>query len=97
MEKKKRCTQCKKKKEITEAIPVVDLEFEIPPTYNEIMDLYTTMSNMKGVNPEEYNRINPIYKKLFQEDLLTGCGSCGATQYRKLKYFITEILKQQVD
>jgi len=97
MEKKKRCTQCKKKKEITEAIPVVDLEFEIPPTYDEIMDLYNTMSNMKGVTSEEHSRINPIYKKIFQEDLLTGCGSCGATQYRKLKHFITEILKQEVE
>ena len=97
MEKKKPCKSCKKGKEVTELPQPIDILSELPPTYDEVKDLYITMSSMGGVTPEDYERINPIYKRIFNEDLLRSCGSCGRTQYRKLSWHIKNVLNLDIE
>ena len=88
------CSKCKKKQPVTELPPLV-VE-PVVPSIDEIKTLYVTMSSANGMTKEQYEEVNQTYKNLFQEDLKFGCGSCGQQQFRKLKYYVEEVLKLKI-
>jgi hypothetical protein len=88
--KKKGCTSCKKKKEITEVLPPLEIEFI--PTLNDIKTIYNLLSNVKE---EEKKYINDVYRALFNEEFDFNCNSCGNIQSRKLYNYITKTLNEK--
>ena len=91
MEKKKPCTDCKKKAKV---LPV-EIPKEYFPTEEEIMETYEIMSSAK-IKPEQFPIITKVYKAIFNEDLPVGCNQCGEVHYRKLTYYIKNTLKKEI-
>lgn len=95
VEKKKPCKTCKKKKEeITEKLPVIQVE--LPPDVSEIKLAYEELTSYSGVKEDKKPFISRIYKEIFNEELEYNCGVCVSTQARKFKYYITEVLKEKI-
>ena len=93
--KKPGCKSCKKKSTVTELPKVIeDIEY-IPyiPTPDDIRLAYIELGNREQ-NKKEL--INKVYQFLFDEDFNFGCTSCMNVQVRKLKNYITEVLKLNV-
>jgi CRISPR/Cas system-associated protein Cas10 (large subunit of type III CRISPR-Cas system) len=89
--KKKGCTSCKKKKEITAPLPQLEVVFI--PTLDDIKKAYAYLGNVKE---EEKKFINDVYIALFNQEFDFTCGSCGNKQARRLynylKYELNAIL-----
>jgi hypothetical protein len=88
--KKRGCTSCKNKKEITAILPPLEINFI--PTINDIKTVYNLLSNVKE---QEKKYINDVYIALFNEEFDFNCKSCANTQSRKLYNYITNILKEK--
>ena len=86
--KKKGCTNCKKKQEISEPLP--PLEYLYIPTVEEIKRAYIMLSNLKD---EEKPFIQMVYSSLFEEEFDFNCNSCVHTQTRILQNYIKNVLK----
>lgn len=91
--KKKGCTSCKKKKEPLTFLPELVDEDMFIPSPDEIRLAYIELGN-KVLNKREY--INKVYNFLFNEDFNFDCRSCVNGQARRLKNYITEVLKLKV-
>ena len=85
--KKKECTSCKKKPEVTELPPI---EIEPLVSEEEVKFLFTEMSS-RSYSDELYNQLNIIYSMLFQEPL-DRCSGCSRRQYRKVQHYVKHIL-----
>jgi hypothetical protein len=83
--KKKKCTSCKKKKEIITELPQLIEQDIFIPTMGDIISAYHELGN-RGKEKRDF--INNVYKFLFNEDFNFGCGSCVNTQSRRLKNYI---------
>ncbi len=89
----KGCKSCKKGKEVTELQGLIEISTEdYPITMDEIKEAYIMMTG-RNITPEQYSKINRVYKSIFNEDLPYGCKSCGSTHFRKFDYHIREVLK----
>jgi hypothetical protein len=86
--KKKGCSSCKKKKEITEKLP--PLEIFYIPTVEEIKKAYDYLAYVKE---EEKVFINNVYMALFNEEFDFTCKSCANTQSRRLYNYLKYELK----
>ena len=89
VEKKKKCTTCKKKV-VKELEPLIE-EIYIP-TIEEIKLAFYELTNMKGVIEDKKPFISKVYQTLFNEVLDFGCSSCVSVQARKLEAYITRTL-----
>jgi len=90
--KKKRCSECKKKKTITELPPLLDeMEVIYVPTPEEIKLAYVELNNkdIEKVRP----LVNKVYNALFGEDFKFNCPGCFNQQAHRLKLYIAENLK----
>jgi hypothetical protein len=84
--KKKKCTECKKKKQPVTKLPdLIEIEEIYIPTREDIMLAYVELGS-KGVDKHPF--INKVYKSLFNEDFNFFCASCVNVQVRKLKTYI---------
>lgn len=92
-EKKKRCTSCKKKKEVIVDVKelVVELSEELPPSLQEIKLAYSELTSYGGVKEEQKPFISSIYKKIFNEELEYNCNVCVSTQARKFTNYIKKM------
>lgn len=90
--KTKGCKSCKKKAPVTELPDPIEIDLYIP-TPDEIRLAYIELGN-KDQNKKEF--INKVFQFLFDEDFNFGCTSCMNVQVRKLKNYITEVLKLEV-
>lgn len=90
--KKKKCVECKKKKEVVTKLPDV---FEAPviPSKDDIVLAYVELGS-RDLSKREF--INKVYKGVFDEEFDFGCSSCINKQSRKLKNYINEVLKIDV-
>ena len=86
------CKSCKKKKPITELPQIIEDEVFIP-TPEDIKLAYIELGN-RDQNKKEF--INKVYQYVFDEPFDFGCTSCMNRQVRKLKNYITEVLKLNV-
>ena len=86
------CKSCKKKKPITELPQIIEDEVFIP-TPEDIKLAYIELGN-RDQNKKEF--INKVYQYVFDEPFDFGCTSCINRQVRKLKNYITEVLKLNV-
>lgn len=96
--KKKGCTSCKKKKEVTE-LPEIDLTPLPLIIYDEedIVKAYHETVRRDGIKEESKVFINDVYKQLFNEDFrFDNCISCKNNQYHKLRNYIRYHLKRNV-
>lgn len=84
--RKRGCTTCKKKKEINEPLP--PLEIMYIPTLEEIQLAYDYLSDVKE---GEKKFINDVFISLFNEEFDFGCRSCANSQSRKLLNYIKSI------
>jgi len=91
LKKKKGCSSCKKKKEITEKLPPLEVLFI--PTVDDIVKAYSYLSNVKE---EEKKFINDVYVSLFNEEFDFTCKSCANKQSRKFYNYITNELKVRI-
>lgn len=82
--KKKRCTECKKKKQPVTKLPD-PIEEAYIPTREEVMLAYVELGN-RGRDKHQF--INKIYSSIFNEDFDFGCESCVNRQVRKFKNYI---------
>lgn len=82
--KKKRCTECKKKKEVVTKLPdpIEDLYIA---TREDVMLAYTELGN-KGNDKHQF--INKVYSSIFNENFDFTCESCVNRQGRKFKNYI---------
>jgi hypothetical protein len=87
--KKKGCTDCKKKKPITELQPIIEDDDYIPfiPTMEDIKLAYVELGR-KDDSKRQF--VNKVYQFLFNEDFDWGCRSCVNKQARKLDIYIKE-------
>lgn len=84
--KKKRCTECKKKKQPVTKLPEVIEEEEIyVPTQDDIMLAYLELGNRDN---RKHPFINKVYRALFNQDFNFGCASCVNVQVRVFKNYI---------
>ena len=87
--KKKKCTECKKKKQPVTKLPdVIEQDIYIP-TKEDIMLAYVELGNTVQ-NKKEF--INKVYNFLFNEDFNFGCQGCVNQQTRRLKNYINDNL-----
>ena len=93
--KTKGCKSCKEKKPVTELPPVIEDEDFIPfiPTPGDIRLAYIELGN-RDHSKREF--IGKVYQFVFNEEFNFGCTSCMNVQVRKLKNYITEVLKINV-
>lgn len=93
--KPKGCKSCKKKKPINELPPVIEEDEFIPfiPTPEDIRLAYIELGN-KDKDKKEF--INKVYQFVFDENFDFGCTACMNVQVRKLKHYITDVLKLNV-
>jgi hypothetical protein len=91
-EKKKRCTSCKKKKEVimTELPQVIEMEYI--PDAKDIKLAYEELTSYGGVKEDKKEFISKVYNQIFNEDLIYNCNSCVSTQAKKFKHYITSKL-----
>ena len=89
--KKRGCTSCKKKKEINEPLPQLEVMFI--PTIEDIKKVYNYLGNVKE---NEKKFINDVYVALFNEEFDFGCRSCANSQARKLYNYIAKTLNIKI-
>ena len=105
---KKGCSSCKKKKEPIKLPELIEEEEIYIPSHNDIVLAYIELGNRvldkrQFIN-KVYNKgfnllptfINKVYSSLFNEDFNFGCRSCVNGQARRLKNYITEVLKVHI-
>jgi hypothetical protein len=88
--KKKGCTSCKKKKPITEPLPLpdpIDI-FDDVPTQDEIKLAYANLSRMGGPLDEHKELIDKVFIFLFGSAFDYNCKSCGNRQYSLITNYI---------
>lgn len=94
-EKGKPCRSCKKKKEeITELPPVVQMEYI--PDVNDVKIAFAELTSYGGVKEDKKAFISKVYKAIFNEELIYDCHSCVSTQARKFNNYIKNVLKISV-
>lgn len=86
--KKKGCTNCKKKVEINEPLPQLEVFFI--PSVEDIKKVYVMLGSPKE---EEKIFIKQVYESLFDDEFDFNCNSCVHTQTRILKNYIINELK----
>ena len=94
--KKKKCTECKKKKQpITQLPEVVEVNWNdmYIPSEEDIRLSYIELGN-KGKDKREF--INKVYQYLFDEPYNFDCQSCVNVQSRKLKNYINNNFEVKV-
>jgi len=83
--KKKRCTECKKKKTVTKLPDLIEEEPIYVPTQEDIMLAYLELGNRDN---KKHPLINKVYRALFNQDFNFGCASCVNVQVRVFKDYI---------
>ena len=91
--KKKGCSSCKKKKEPIKLPELIEEEEIYIPSHNDIVLAYIELGN-RVLDKRQF--INKVYSSLFNEDFNFGCRSCVNGQARRLKNYITEVLKVHI-
>ena len=89
--KKKGCTSCKKKKEINEPLPPLEVLFI--PTNEDIKLAYAELTSFGGVKADKKIFINEVYKFLFNEEFDFNCRNCVNAQARKFTNYLKYELK----
>lgn len=89
--KKRGCASCKKKKEINEPLPQLEVMFI--PSIEDIKKAYDYLSNVKD---NEKKFINDVFISLFNEEFDFTCRSCANKQSRKLYNHITKTLNTKI-
>ena len=82
--KKKKCTECKKKKQPVTKLPDLIEDLYIP-TKEDVMLAYIELGN-KGNDKHQF--INKVYSSIFNENFDFGCEGCVNRQGRKFKNYI---------
>lgn len=96
-EKKKRCTTCKKPKEVKKLDPVEEIQLDVyVPTIDDIKLAYYELTSFGGVKKDKKDFIKKVYETLFGEEFDFNCSSCVSTQARKFHNYITLKLKINV-
>ena len=91
--KKKKCTTCKKKKEPITFLPeLIDEDMFIPSP----SDIHLAYIELGRKDNSKRDFVNKVYQFLFNEDFNFGCRSCVNGQARRLKNYITEVLKVHI-
>ena len=90
---KKGCSSCKKKKEPIKLPELIEEEEIYIPSHNDIVLAYIELGN-RVLDKRQF--INKVYNSLFNEDFNFGCRSCVNGQARRLKNYITEVLKLHI-
>jgi hypothetical protein len=88
--KKKGCASCKKKKPITEPLPLpeaIDV-FDDVPTQEEIRKAYADLSRMGGPLEEHKELIDKVFIFLFGSKFDYDCRACGNKQYSLITNYI---------
>jgi hypothetical protein len=88
------CKTCKKKKELTELPPVVELDYI--PSAEDIKSAYAELANYAGVQEDKKPMIKKVYEAIFNETFDFACGGCISTQARKFKNYIKFKLKIRI-
>jgi len=84
LKKKRGCKDCKKKADQpVEELPQI-INIVIEPTEEDIK-LALDLMNGKP-NEKDTKFIQWVHKSLFGDDIQTGCGGCGATAERRIRY-----------
>lgn len=97
----KRCTTCKKGKEVTQLEEVITpeeiilIENDTKPSIEELKIAYADLS-AKEITDDMKRVINKVFQYLFKEDFDFTCGPCGNIQARKLHFHLTSILNIKV-
>lgn len=92
--KKKRCTTCKKPKEIKQLDPVEEIQLDVyVPTLDDIKLAYYELTSMGGIKKESKELIKKVYETLFGEEFDFNCSSCVSKQARKFHNYLTIKLK----
>jgi len=97
--KKKGCTSCKKKKNVVETLPEIDLTPQNLIIYDEedIVKAYHEMMNFGGIKEESKGFIRNVYKQLFNEEFVfDNCAGCKNAQYHKFRNYIMYNLKRNI-
>lgn len=81
--KKRGCSSCKKKKEISAPLPPLEVMFI--PSVDDIKRAYSYLANVKE---EEKKFINDVYMALFGEEFDFTCNRCGNKQARKFHNYL---------
>lgn len=91
-EKKSPCHTCKKKSPV-QLETIVELPpLDLHPTADEIAEAYFLFGS-RVIDDTTYNKINSVYKRIFNENLVRGCGTCGERYFQKFKYYVDNVLK----
>ncbi len=98
IEKKKPCSKCKKRKEITELPPI---DFTPEPLIifdeNDIVNAYHEIVRRDGIKEESKQFINDVYRQVFNEDFkFENCISCKNNQFHKLRNYIRYNLNKTI-
>ena len=91
--RKKGCSSCKKKREPITLPELIEIEEIYIPSKNDIVLAYIELGN-RVLDKKEF--INKVYSSIFNEDFNFGCRSCVNGQARRLKNYITEVLKIKI-
>lgn len=91
--KKKKCTECKKKKVVTKLPPVIEDEDYIPyvPSQSDMLLAYSEINNRQDKSKRAF--VNKVYSFLFNEDFDFTCESCVNTQTRKFRNYLNQTFK----
>lgn len=91
LQEEKDCIECQNKPEINDLTTLLPTSEPLIPL-EDIKTLYVEMRNPR-ITPELWEQISSTYFLLFNEPL-TSCATCKSKPYRKVKYYVQEVLKQ---
>lgn len=91
--KKKKCVECKKKKEVTKLPPIIEDEDYIPyiPSQADMLLAFSEINNRQDKSKREF--VNKVYNFLFNEDFDFHCESCVNVQTRKFRNYLNQTFK----
>ncbi len=96
--KKRGCSSCKKKKEVTE-LPMIDFTPEPLIVFDEedIVKAYNEVIRKDGIKEESKKYIGDVYRQLFNEEFVfDNCISCKNNQYHKLRNYVRFKLNKRI-
>ena len=88
-----KCGGCKSKQEEIEvqAVPQINTDVNV----EELLWAHTALQ-ASGMTDEHKQRVNNVYRLIFNEDVNFGCGGCKDANFRRLDHYIREVLKIQL-
>jgi hypothetical protein len=92
--KKKKCTDCKKKKAVITELPPLIEEDTFIPSQSDILLAYVEINNKDDKSKRVF--VNKVYRFLFNEDFDFNCQGCVNVQARRLKNYLNEKLNIKV-